>query len=53
MLTYDSEKEAYVVPLDKKQLDGATAYGNDDMRFNDRDWNARIYDYYRVPPYWG
>jgi sporulation protein YlmC with PRC-barrel domain len=53
MLKYDTGRNGYIVPLDKRQLDGAPAYSAGEMRFADRDWNARIYDYYRVPPYWG
>jgi sporulation protein YlmC with PRC-barrel domain len=53
MLKYDISREGYVVPLEKRQLDGAPSYTAGEMRFADRDWNARIYDYYKVPPYWG
>jgi sporulation protein YlmC with PRC-barrel domain len=53
LLKFDTSKDGYVVPLDKRQLDGAPAYDANEMRFGDRDWNTRIYDYYKVPPYWG
>jgi sporulation protein YlmC with PRC-barrel domain len=53
MLKYDTTRDGYVVPLDKRQLDGAPSYSAGEMRFADRDWNTRIYDYYKVPPYWG
>ena len=52
MLTYDTNKGGFVVPLDKRQLQGAPAYGAGEMRFGDRNWNKSVYDYYKVPPYW-
>ena len=53
MLTYDTGKGGYVVPLDKAILQKAPAYNPDEMKFTDRAWNTRVYDYYKVPPYWG
>jgi len=52
MLTYDTNKGGFVVPLDKRQLENAPAYGANEMKFSDRNWNKNVYDYYKAPPYW-
>jgi sporulation protein YlmC with PRC-barrel domain len=53
MLKYDMEKGGYVVPIDKATLENAPSYEASDLNFKDRAWNTRVYDYYKVPPYWG
>jgi len=52
MLKYDSGKGGYVVPLDKTTLERAPAYDRADLKFEDRNWNTQVYDYYKIPPYW-
>jgi sporulation protein YlmC with PRC-barrel domain len=52
MLSYDTGKHGYVVPLDRGKLTDAPAYARGDMRYGDRNWNRAVYDYYQVPPYW-
>jgi hypothetical protein len=53
MLNYDVDQEGYVVPLDRKQLEGAPAYEAEDFDYDDRDWRDRVHTYYNAPPYWG
>jgi len=52
MLKYDTSKGGYVVPLDKKTLEQAPSYDRADLKFEDRAWNTKVYDYYKTPPYW-
>ena len=53
MLTYDPSVGAYVVDLDKRQLEGAPTFGRDEtVDWEDRAWGQRVHDYYNVPPYW-
>ena len=52
MLKYDTGKDGYVVPLDKAALERAPAYSQDELNWSDRQWNSKIYDYYKVKPYW-
>jgi sporulation protein YlmC with PRC-barrel domain len=52
ILTYDTSKGGFVVPMNKAQLEGAPSYGAKEMKFSDRAWNSRIHDYYKAPPYW-
>jgi sporulation protein YlmC with PRC-barrel domain len=52
MLKYDTGKGGYVVPLDKKTLEQAPHYDLAELKFQDRAWNTKVYDYYKVPPYW-
>jgi sporulation protein YlmC with PRC-barrel domain len=53
MLKYDVGQEGYVVPLDRKQLEGAPAYERDDFDYDDAEWRDRVHTYYNAPPYWG
>jgi sporulation protein YlmC with PRC-barrel domain len=52
MLKYDTRQGGFVVPLDKAILEKAPAYAPSELKFQDRAWNTRVYDYYKVPPYW-
>ncbi|MEO8807512.1 MAG: PRC-barrel domain-containing protein [Burkholderiaceae bacterium] len=49
MLTYDTAKEGYVVPLDKDLLNGAPRYAEDQRPPYDEDYGRRVNDYYGVP----
>lgn len=52
-LDYDTEKDGYVVDLDKETLEGAPRIKADEkVNWTDRTWGQSIYDYYSVPPYW-
>jgi hypothetical protein len=53
MLTYDTGKGGYVVNLDKKTLEGAPTYGNQEsVNWEDETWGRKVHDYYGVPPFW-
>jgi hypothetical protein len=52
-LNYDTEKDGYVVDLNKEQLARAPAYSRDELGDNDSVWRGRVFDYYKQPPYWG
>jgi hypothetical protein len=53
MLEYDTDLGGYRVDLTKDQLDRAPKYSKS-TDFNwSRENEQRVYDYYRVPPYWG
>lgn len=52
MLEYDVKRGGYVVPLDKQELEKAPAYDVGELQFGDEAWNRRVYDYYKVPPFW-
>jgi hypothetical protein len=46
MLKYDTTQDGYVVPIDKKTLEGAPRYqGNDKPIYND-DYGRKVYDHY-------
>jgi hypothetical protein len=49
MLTYDVEKEGFVVPLDKAKLEGAPKYRAGERPEWDRDYDRSIGSYYGVP----
>lgn len=53
VLNYDTEKDGYVVDLNKEQLTRAPAYSRDELGDNDSVWRGRVFDYYKQPPYWG
>ena len=53
MLKYDTAKEGYVVPLDRKQLETAPSYEAEEFDYDDAEWRDRVHTYYNAPPYWG
>jgi sporulation protein YlmC with PRC-barrel domain len=46
LLTYDTDKDGYVVPLDAKQLDKAPRYAVDKSPVHNEDYGRSVYDYY-------
>lgn len=53
MLKYDTRLGGYRVALTKDQLDKAPKYSKStDWNWN-RDNDRRVYDFYKVSPYWG
>jgi sporulation protein YlmC with PRC-barrel domain len=45
-LTYDTDKDGYVVPLDATQLDRAPRYAADKSPVHNEDYGRTVYDYY-------
>ena len=52
VLTYDTNLDGYVVAADDDLLRNAPR-GDCERDYNDRDWGARVYGHFGVPPYWG
>ena len=53
MLTYDTRLGGYRVGLTRDQLDNAPKYSKStDWNWN-RENDRRVYDFYKVSPYWG
>ncbi len=51
-LKYDTQKEGYVVNLDKRMLEGAPSYArNGDFRWTP-DYGRQVDKYYGAPTYW-
>jgi sporulation protein YlmC with PRC-barrel domain len=46
MLKYDTQKEGYVVPLDKNKLEQAPHYDESDVPDYTPDYGRRVYNYY-------
>jgi len=51
-LSYDTEKDGYVVPLTRAQLESAPAYERSRLSGDDAEWRENVYSYYGVPFYW-
>ncbi|MBA4788382.1 MAG: PRC-barrel domain-containing protein [Pseudomonadota bacterium] len=51
-LDYDTAQEGYVVNLTREQLEGAPHYAENQPPTWDRDYETRVYDYYKARPYW-
>ena len=51
-LKYDAAKSGYVVKLDKKMLEGAPTYDNDQDFSWTPDYGRKVDSYYNVPTYW-
>jgi hypothetical protein len=52
VLTYDTGKTGYVVPMTREQLQAAPAYNKDELTNDDNGWGQRVNDYYQVTPSW-
>ena len=52
VLTYDTRRGGYVVPLGKEQLQTAPAYDKEELTNDDNGWGQRVNDYYQVTPSW-
>ena len=49
VLTYDTNKDGYVVDLDKSRLEKAPSYGaSETPNWNDAKWGRQVHDYYGV-----
>ena len=48
MLRYDTEKDGYVVPIDKAQLEQAPRYARDDAPQYTDDYGRKVHDYYGI-----
>lgn len=48
MLTYDTNKDGYVVPLQKSTLTSAPKHAKDQLPPYDDEYGRRVYDYYGV-----
>lgn len=46
LLTYDTDKDGYVVPLDARQLDQAPRYAVDKSPDHNEDYGRSVYNYY-------
>lgn len=52
-LSYDMQKDAYVVNLPKEQLkSGPNLNAGDYSRLGDREYDESVYSHYRANPYW-
>ncbi|MFZ5669019.1 MAG: PRC-barrel domain-containing protein [Pseudomonadota bacterium] len=57
VLKYDTEKDGYVVPLDRTQLESAPSYDKGELEAigGDSDYRDRLFEYYAqfgASPYW-
>ena len=48
MLKYDTDKEGYVVPLDKNKLESAPRYAETEVPDYNDEYGKRVHDYYGV-----
>lgn len=53
LLTYNPSLDGYEVNISDAQLRNAPKYGQaDTWDWSDRDREKKVFDYYKVPPYW-
>jgi hypothetical protein len=54
LLTYNPKLGGYEVNISEQQLKGAPKYSKpENWDWSDRARGQSVYDYYKVPPYWG
>lgn len=52
-LTYDEDKDGYIISLSKDQLEKApTLKRNESNRLSDEKFGKSVFDYYGATPYW-
>jgi sporulation protein YlmC with PRC-barrel domain len=49
-LKYDTDKDGYVVSIDRKTLEGAPRYAETEVPEYTSEYDRRVHDYYGVPP---
>ena len=52
VLTYDTGKNGYVIPMGKEQLQGAPNYDRSELTNDDNGWGQHVNEYYQVTPSW-
>jgi hypothetical protein len=52
VLTYDTGRGGYLVPLSKQQLRDSPHYDRAELANDDNGWGARVNDFYQVTPSW-
>ena len=52
LLSYDPNKNGYVVPADRAKLEEAPNFASPEMGEDDRDWRDRVHTHYNAPAYW-
>ena len=52
VLTYDTAKGGYVVPLSKEQLERSPSYDKEELTNDDNGWGQRVNEYYQVTHSW-
>ena len=51
LLTYDEQKDGYVVPANRARLQEAPSFAPDTTT-DDADWRDRVHTHYNAPAYW-
>lgn len=52
-LHYDTSMGGFVVDIDRRTLEGAPSYSDEEtVGWDDPTWGKRVYDYYGTRPYW-
>ena len=52
-LTFDGERQCFVIDIERSRLDEAPGFDKDEWpAMADPGWASRVHDYYGIPPYW-
>jgi len=52
-MRYDTAMGGFVVDIDRRTLEGAPSYSDEEtVGWDDPTWGKRVYDYYGTRPYW-
>jgi sporulation protein YlmC with PRC-barrel domain len=52
LLSYDPDKNGYVVPTSRAKLQEAPNFDAREMGEDDREWRDRVHIHYNAPAYW-
>ena len=52
LLSYDTGRGGYVLPLERRQLEEARSFAAEDMGDDDSAWRSEVHAHYNAPAYW-
>lgn len=52
MLNYDTDRNGYVLPINRRQLEEAPSFANTDLSDDDTRWRQEVHTHYGAAPYW-
>jgi sporulation protein YlmC with PRC-barrel domain len=52
LLSYDTDKNGYVLPVDRRRLEEAKSFTADALGDDDADWRSEVHAHYNAPAYW-
>ena len=52
LLSSDTRRDGYVLPVDRRRLEEARSFAAEDVGDDDSDWRHEVHAHYNAPAYW-